>query len=112
MHYYNSKFTIEEDEIIIREVRTMPSNLSKCFVAASSIIDKTPAQVKARWYNVLRNDTFAFDLQSNLAKVTNRKNYPLGDREFKLKTISLEKFKETPKSVFSKVKSFFINLRG
>lgn len=112
MRYYNSKFNIEEDEIILREIRKMPSNLSKCFIAAGFIIDKTPLQVKNRWYNVIRKNIPAFNLQSNVIGVINKKNYPVGDNEFELKTLSLQSFQKAQNNVFSKVRSFFINLRG
>lgn len=112
MHYNRSIFTIEEDEIILREVKKMPSNLSKCFIAAGSIIGKTPLQVQSRWYYAIRNNTPVFNIQSNITGVTNKKNYPIGDKDFELKTLSLPDFKKARQDVFSKVRKFFLNQHG
>lgn len=70
------KWTEEEDERILQQVRTFPQNLSKCFLIVSETIDRSPKAIQARWYNVVskRPDAICFFTASPKHVSRNRKN--------------------------------------
>lgn len=47
------KWTAEEDERILQQVRAFPQNLTKCFLIVSEVLDRTPGAVANRWYTVV-----------------------------------------------------------
>ena len=47
------KWTQQEDERLIRQVRAFPHNLSKCFLTVSEEIGRTDKAVAAHWYQKL-----------------------------------------------------------
>lgn len=49
------KYTKEEDQIIFNAVNDNPHNLTKCFMALSTQLNRTPGGLSYRWYNVLSN---------------------------------------------------------
>ena len=62
MYYGNNnyRYTTEEDQTIIREIRKNLNNIDKAFYDAAHILSRTPAAVRQRWYNNLRSETSCF----------------------------------------------------
>lgn len=53
----NRKWTEEEEELLLRQVRAFPQNLKKCFLIVSEITDRSPKAVTAHWYTVTSKKT-------------------------------------------------------
>lgn len=70
------RWTEEEDERLLQQVRTFPQNLTKCFFIVSEVLDRSPSAVSARWYTVLskRPDVMCFFTASSKHVCKNRKN--------------------------------------
>lgn len=70
------KWTQQEDERLLRQVRTFPQNLTKCFLIVSEEIDRTPSAVANHWYTVLskKPDSLSFFTASPVHVAKNRKN--------------------------------------
>ena len=70
------RWTPEEDECLLQQVRRLPQNLSRCFIFVSQEIDRTPTACAARWYTVLSKDAAnaVFLTVSAQHKSLNRKN--------------------------------------
>lgn len=69
------KWTEEEDRILLQQVKASPQNLSRCFIAVSQAIGRSPEAVSAHWYTSLskRADVCFFTASArHLSK--NRKN--------------------------------------
>lgn len=70
------KWTSQEDERLLRQVRTFPQNLTKCFLIVAEEIDRTPSAVASHWYTVLskKPDSLSFFTASPVHVSKNRKN--------------------------------------
>lgn len=72
----NRKWTEEEEELLLRQVRAFPQNLKKCFLIVSEMTDRSPKAVTAHWYTVTskRPDSTCFFTASSKHVSRNRKN--------------------------------------
>lgn len=72
----SKKWTEEEEQRLIRQVRAFPQNLNKCFLIVSEEIERTPAAVASHWYSVTskRPDVLCFFTASAKHVAKNRKN--------------------------------------
>lgn len=70
------KWTQEEENRLLRQVRTFPQNLHKCFVIVSEELDRTPGAVANHWYTVTskKSDSLCFFTASEKHISKNRKN--------------------------------------
>lgn len=70
------KWTEEEDNLLLRQVKAFPQNLNRCFLMVSQNIDRTPAAVANHWYTVVskRSDAICFFTASSYHVSKNRKN--------------------------------------
>lgn len=50
------RWTAEEDERLLQQVRTFPQNLNKCFLIVSEVTGRTPGAVANHWYSVVSKD--------------------------------------------------------
>ena len=85
-----SRYTKEEDAIIIEEVKKSPNNLQKAFKAASEKINRSQHCIRARWYRVLRKEQTCFVLVGR----NSYKNTKGNSTNYKVKTT---------KTLFSKI---------
>lgn len=53
MNRTNRKWTEEEDQRLLQQVRTFPQNLSKCFLIVAEVTGRTPGAVANHWYTVV-----------------------------------------------------------
>lgn len=72
----NRKWTEEEENLLIRQVRAFPQNLNKCFLMVAQNIDRTPSAVAGHWYTVVskKPDSTCFFTASSKHVSRNRKN--------------------------------------
>lgn len=72
----HKKWTEEEEQRLIRQVRAFPQNLNKCFLLVSEELDRTPTAISAHWYSVTskRSDVLCFFTASESHISKNRKN--------------------------------------
>ena len=72
----SKKWTEEEEQRLIRQVRAFPQNLNKCFLIVSEEIERTPAAVASHWYSVTskRPEVICFFTASAKHVAKNRKN--------------------------------------
>lgn len=70
------RWTKEEEERLLQQVRTFPQNLTKCFFIVSEVIDRTPGAISQHWYSTLskRPDVVCFFTASQDTLSKNRKN--------------------------------------
>lgn len=70
------KWTQQEDERLLRQVRVFPQNLHKCFHVVAEEIDRTPGAVANHWYSVLskKPGVIEFGTISSKHFARNRKN--------------------------------------
>lgn len=70
------RWTKEEDERLLQQVRVYPQNLSKCFLIVGEVLGRSPSAVSSRWYTVLskRPDVMCFFTASSKHICKNRKN--------------------------------------
>lgn len=70
------KWTEEEDNLLLRQVKAFPQNLNRCFLMVSQNIDRTPAAVASHWYTVVskKPDAICFFTASSHHVSKNRKN--------------------------------------
>lgn len=69
------RWTKEEDDRLLRQIKAFPGNLSKCFLIVSEEIGRTPAACAAHWYSSLSKKTeIAFFAASARNIIKNRKN--------------------------------------
>ena len=54
------RWTNEEDQVLIDQVRQNPSNLARAFRATSDIIGRSPHCVEQRWYGKVRHSETVF----------------------------------------------------
>ena len=72
----NRKWTEEEDNRLLRQVRAFPQNLNRCFLIVSEEIGRTPGAVANHWYTVVskKPDSVCFFTASPKHVSRNRKN--------------------------------------
>ena len=72
----NRKWTVEEDALLLRQVKAFPQNLSKCFVIVSGSTGRSKSAVADHWYTVVSKKTNAtcFFTASPKHVSKNRKN--------------------------------------
>jgi len=70
------RWTSEEDDRLLRQVRAFPQNLHKCFIIVSEEIGRTDKAVAAHWYQHLskKPDAMCFFTASPRHVSKNRKN--------------------------------------
>lgn len=47
------KWTPQEEDRLLRQIKAFPQNLSRCFMIVAEEIDRTPLAVANHWYTVL-----------------------------------------------------------
>ena len=74
------RWTREEDNRLLRQIKARPQNLSKCFLIVAEEIGRSEKAVAAHWYQHLSKqpDVLAFFTVSQVHLSKNRKN---GDGE-------------------------------
>lgn len=88
------RWTFEEDNILIEEVKLHPTNLHTAFTIAACRIQRTPTAVTLRWYRVLRKENnFIYGVFSDKSYSMNIKN-----REGKI---------TKKRSIFNRIKKLF-----
>lgn len=76
MNNSRRKWTIEENALLLRQVRAFPQNLKKCFDMVAESTGRTPGAVANHWYTVvskLPNSTCFFTASPHHVS-RNRKN--------------------------------------
>lgn len=71
------RWTPEEDEKLLNQVRVFPQNLKRCFILVAEDIDRSPSAVAAHWYSKLSkgyNNGLCFFTASSRHVSPNRKN--------------------------------------
>lgn len=70
------RWTAEEDEILLRQVRAFPQNLHKCFMIVSDHLGRTEGAVANRWYGTVskKAENMCFFTASPHHVSANRKN--------------------------------------
>ena len=70
------RWSNEEDQRLLRQVRSFPQNLHKCFLIVSEETGRTPQGVQAHWYSVLskKPEAMCFFTASEKHVSKNRKN--------------------------------------
>ncbi len=70
------KWTEEEDNLLLQQVKSSPQNLSRCFITVAHNLDRSPSAVAGHWYTVVskRPDTTCFFTASSKHLSRNRKN--------------------------------------
>ena len=64
MNRTNKKWTVEEEDRLLQQVRTFPQNLTQCFLIVSESIGRTPQAVANHWYTVVsKNQILPVSLQ-------------------------------------------------
>lgn len=76
MNRANRKWTAEEEDRLLRQVRAFPQNLTKCFLIVSESIGRSPQAVANHWYTVVskKPDSTCFFTTSPKHASRNRKN--------------------------------------
>ena len=76
MNRTNKKWTAEEEDKLLRQVRAFPQNLTRCFLIVSESIDRSPQAVANHWYTVVskKPDSTCFFTASPKHVSRNRKN--------------------------------------
>lgn len=76
MNRANRKWTAEEEDKLLRQVRAFPQNLTKCFLIVSESIGRSPQAVANHWYTAVskRLDSTCFFIASPKHVSRNRKN--------------------------------------
>ena len=70
------KWTAEEEKRLLQQVSASPQNLTKCFLAVSESIGRTPQAVANHWYTVVskKPNATCFFTASPKTVSRNRKN--------------------------------------
>ena len=70
------KWTEEEDDFLLQQVKNYPQNLSKCFLIVAQNIDRSTNAVANHWYRSVskRPDVTCFFTASSRHLSKNRKN--------------------------------------
>lgn len=76
MNRTNRKWTAEENQQLLRQVRAFPQNLTRCFLIVSEQTGRTPQAVANHWYTVVskQRDSTCFFTASPHHVSRNRKN--------------------------------------
>ena len=73
-----TKWTAEEDSILLAQVKACPQNLKSSFKAAAQLLDRTEDACSNRWYTrvsmIEKSENLAFMCLSAKTKGYNRKN--------------------------------------
>lgn len=71
----SKRWSKEEEERLLHQVRLFPHNLTKCFFIVADITGRTPKAVASHWYNVTsKSETICFFTASSKSVAKNRKN--------------------------------------
>ncbi len=72
----SKRWTQQEEERLLRQVRVFPQNLAKCFLIVSEETGRTPSAVANHWYSVLskKPGVIEFGTISSKHFARNRKN--------------------------------------
>lgn len=70
------KWTQEEEDRLVRQVRAFPQNLNRCFIIVAEETGRTPGAVANHWYTKTSKDprNLAFFMASTQHVSKNRKN--------------------------------------
>ena len=68
------KWTNEEEQVLINQVRQHPNNLQNAFKATSGIIGRSAHSIEQRWYGKIRHSETVFMTISPKTKNINTKN--------------------------------------
>lgn len=70
------KWTEEEDECLLQQVKAFPQNLTRCFLAVSEVTGRSQCAVANRWYTVVsrKPNSTCFFTASPKHVSRNRKN--------------------------------------
>ena len=68
------RWTNEEEQVLIDQVRQNPSNLSRTFRATSDIIGRSSHSIEQRWYGKVRHSETVFMTIGTNAMSVNSKN--------------------------------------
>lgn len=68
------RWTNEEEQVLIDQVRLNPSNLSRAFKNTSNIIGRSPHSCEQRWYTKVRHSETVFMTIGANAMSVNSKN--------------------------------------
>ena len=69
------RWTNEEEQVLISQVRQNPGNLARAFRATSEIIERNPHSCEQRWYGKVRHSEAVFmTISANNTISTNQKN--------------------------------------
>lgn len=73
---HNKRWTMQENQRLLRQVRAFPQNLHKCFVIVSEEIGRTEGAVANHWYSSLSKqpEALCFFTASPKHVSKNRKN--------------------------------------
>lgn len=76
MNRTNRKWTAEEENKLLQQVRAFPQNLTRCFLIVSESIGRSPQAVDNHWYTVVskKPDSTCFFTASPKTVSRNRKN--------------------------------------
>lgn len=67
------RWTSEEEQVLLSQVRQNPGNLAKAFRATSEIIGRNPHSIEQRWYGKVRHSEAVFMTISANAMSANSK---------------------------------------
>ena len=72
----NRRWTVQEEERLLEQVRLFPQNLHKCFIIVSEVTGRTPGAVANHWYSKVSKDpdSMCFFTASPRHVSRNRKN--------------------------------------
>lgn len=68
------RWTSEEEQVLLSQVRQNPGNLAKAFRATSEIIGRNPHSIEQRWYGKVRHSETVFMTIGANAMSVNAKN--------------------------------------
>ena len=76
MNRTNRKWTKEEEQRLLQQVKLFPQNLTRCFFIVAEVTNRTPTAVAAHWYNIVSKDpdVLCFFTASTKHISKNRKN--------------------------------------
>lgn len=76
MNRTNRKWTAEEENRLLQQVKAFPQNLTRCFLIVSESIGRSPQAVANHWYTVVskKPDSTCFFTASPKTVSRNRKN--------------------------------------
>lgn len=69
------RWTNEEEQVLLSQVRQNPGNLAKAFRATSGVIGRSSHSIEQRWYTKIRHSEAVFmTISANNTISTNQKN--------------------------------------